>query len=302
MKKLLITGASGFIGRHVVEKLVKTNEYDVTAVISGKRDVAFSDCVLVERADLLNSKECENLFLKIQPQVCCHFAWDLGKGGFLTSDKNLDWLQASIHLAKLFVDNCGEKFFFAGSSSDYGMGDKGNAEDFINTEYSLYGQCKLAFEQVAKNYCLNRNVTFITGRYFSVYGPWDLRLDAAIPTAISSMMQGKDFTCKAPNNLWDFVYVRDCANATVELLSSGNTGEYNIASGQPIRMKEAFSVIARELRTEHLLHFDEKNCYPAFLTADISKLKNTISFAPISFEQGIRETIQWWRSRCTESS
>ena len=145
---------------------------------------------------------------------------------------------------------------------------------------------------------MESNVNLITCRYFYAYGPWDVKSDGAIPTAITSMLNGKEFVCKFPNNVWDFVYIKDCVKATIDLLRVGNKGRYNIASGQPITMREAFTTIARDLHTEHLLRFENDSQSPLYMIADISKLTKEIgAFPSTSFEQGIKETIKWWKSR-----
>ena len=119
MKKLLITGASGFIGRHVVEELASRSEYDITAVVSGRKEISFPENVRIEKADLLDPETIDNLIGKVQPELCCHFAWALNASGFKTSPLNLQWLEASIRILRLFVKNGGKKFLFAGSSSEY---------------------------------------------------------------------------------------------------------------------------------------------------------------------------------------
>jgi len=300
MKKLLITGASGFIGRHVTEQLAKSEDYDITAVISGRREITFSEKIRVEKANLLVPEERIALFDTIRPEICCHFAWKLGESSFIHASDNLDWLIASLHILRLFAENGGRDFFFAGSSSEYGVGWGAYTENPVPPIFSLYGKTKAAFEEVAQTFLENTEMRLITGRFFSAYGPWDTMRGRALPTAITSMLNGQRFICKYPNALWDYVYVQDCAEATELLLRKGKSGCYNIGSGAPITMREAFSTIAKILNTEDLLSF-ETNCEAPSLIADVSKLERDIGYrCSTSFTDGITQTIAWWKKHYIE--
>lgn len=295
MEKLLITGASGLLGRHLVEKLCEDGNYQITAVISGRRAIDFPDAVLVKKANLLDPEECRLLFKEARPDVCCHLAWSLEDSSFSSSLGNVEWLETSLRILRLFAENGGSRFLFAGSSSEYGTGNMGNAECGGKESFSLYGNCKRAFEEAAGTYCKLRNIIFLSARYFSVYGPWDKRTGSGVPTAIRNMMSGHKFLCKAPNNLWDFVYVKDCAEATARLLHQAPSGSYNIATGISLPMRDYFSTVARLLGTEDLLDFAENN-EQLSLMADVTKLKDEAGYCcTTSFEDGIKETIQWWR-------
>ena len=110
------------------------------------------------------------------------------------------------------------------------------------------------------------------------------------------MIKGNKFVCKYPNNLWNFVYVNDCAEATVRLLEGDCRGAYNIASEKLISMREVFSMIADILDRKELLIIDE-NPEQKILSADISRLwRDTGYKCDTAFEQGIRKTIMWWQN------
>ena len=301
MEKILITGASGLIGKAVLEKLNK-DKYEVWAVISGRREIVFPKGVNVVKGNLLDYSFLSDILKRIAPSICLHYAWALNDGFFQKSEENLAWIEASIKLIRLFKANGGKYFFFAGSSAEYGRGTEG-FEEYNNEkgeDLSLYGCTKLCFEKIAFHYCKQESINFLSGRYFSVYGPRDVRKDSALPTIINNFLERKKFVCKSPENLWDYIYIDDCAEATIKLLEKNCVGIYNIASGRPKTMRYIFLTIAHEMNAEELLEFED-NKTPKTLTANINKLKKDTGFeCNTSFEEGIKETIQWWRDKYNE--
>lgn len=172
MEKVLVTGAGGFIGHAVVERLANMSEYEVTAVISGRRPVAFPDNVRVETIDLLSETAREVLMERVRPNIMLHYAWGMEDSGFLRTDLNIRWLEISLHLCRLFLRHNGKRFLFAGTSSEYGTGFFGYAESKQNQpRFSLYGSCKLSLEQTAGTLFKHHGVEFASARYFTVYGP-----------------------------------------------------------------------------------------------------------------------------------
>jgi len=296
MKKIMITGASGFLGKYVTEQFAMSGQYEVYAITSGRRSVEFPKGVIVKNADLLNEKETGDLIEEIQPDIMCHLAWALEDHKFLNSEKNIDWLAASIFMLRHFIKNKGSQVLFAGSSSEYGIGSLGYCETVRGREYSLYGITKYTFEQFAKTYCESSGVTFVCARYFSIYGPNDLREGRAIPTAIQTLMKGKKFICRVPYNIWDFVYVEDCARATFQLVEQKCTGCYNVASGKPQMMKDVFRLISEILQCTDLVEYNLDSTEGVSLTADSTRLKEAVGdVCNTPLRDGLEKTIAWWK-------
>ncbi len=301
MKKILITGAGGFLGKYVSEQFALSGQYEVYAVISArggvKRSVEFPAGVVVKKADLLHEEKAADLMAEIRPDVLCHLAWSLEGTDYRKSSQNMDWLAASIILLKHFIHAGGKQFFFAGSSAEYGNGNPGIAENDRSEELSMYGFAKKLFVQAAECCCRTNDVIFTCARYFSIYGPGDDKKASAIPAAILSLLEGKKFVCKAPYNIWDFVYVEDCARAAYQLVEHECAGSYNVASGKPQRMKDVFGLISELLQCEELVEYNTDST--AFsLTADTSRLREAVgNVCSTPFREGLEKTVVWWKHR-----
>lgn len=231
---------------------------------------------------------------KVNPDEVIHLAWSLNGPGFLQSAENIQWLEASLSLLRYFK---GEAFFFAGSSAEYGTGTNCKEDDPCYP-ISLYGECKKAFERTAAWYCAEKGIRFVCTRFFSVYGPYDLRQGRALPSAIRAFLNNEPFICKEPNNTWDYIFTEDVGRAMSKLLKSDFTGAVNFSSGKAITMREAFLTIAETMGKKQLLSFKNERLPGRELVGDNTLLRQRVGFDDFTdFREGIRKTVQWWEGR-----
>lgn len=296
MKKVLITGASGLLGQWLVKCFAADSNYEVHAVISGRREFSFDEGVVVEKANLLNAADAQELIDRVKPEVLCHLAWALDDSKFTMDEKNVDWLIASLNIMKYFRHADGKVMLFSGSSSEYGQGSKGTSEGEADTVYSLYGAAKKSFEGMAATFCKEAGIKFIGTRIFSVYGPGDDRAGSALPTLMKSLVTGEKFECRAPYNIWDYIYVEDCARAIYELIEHDCNGIYNIGSGEPVMMKDIVTLAAKIAGREDLVSCNMANKRGVSLLGDVTKIENETGFkCQVSLEDGIQRTLDWWK-------
>ena len=297
-KKVLVTGAGGFLGSAVMKRLAEMDDYETTAVISGRRPVNFPEGIRIETADLLAERARTELMERTRPDVMLHFAWSLDDGGFLNSEDNIKWLEASLHICRLFRSCGGTRFLFAGSSSEYGTGFAGSTEMPRQPMFSLYGNCKLAFEQIAENFFKQNAMEFASARFFSIYGPGDDRPGRALPLAISKILSGEKFYCMGPGNIWDYIYVDDAAEAAIRLLESTYCGPINIASGKTRTMREVFAAVAELIGAPDLIEFDETKFGSVIYSANVELMQTVLHYqCSTPFREGLKKTIQWWRDK-----
>lgn len=291
METVLFTGGSGYLGSAVMERLGKTGEYNIIAV-SSKPPKNVNGGGQWKLVNLLNKDEVTALMNQVRPDILCHFAWSASGKGYRQSEDNLDWIEASFHLMRQFH---GRRLIYAGSSSEYEL-----VDDSGKRSWSLYGTSKLMFETLAMEYCRENNISFASGRIFTVYGPGDIKVDAAIPSAIQTMLRGKPFRCNAPNNMWDYIFIDDAAEALTRLICSDVEGILDIGTGKPIFMRQAFQTIADIVGYPDCLMCNEDNTDSVRLVANVTHMKQKLDYtAEISFSEGIAKTVTWWKEQDT---
>lgn len=297
MKKLLITGASGFIGKGILNELSKHTEYDIFAVTTKKANLKKYSNIHVIEANLLIHHECEILVEKVKPQLMIHLAWTLqGNDSFQYDQTNLEWLEVSLHLLRCFIKNGGRRFIFAGSSSEYDLALPRLSEKIVNVKINLYGKCKNAFTEIAMILCSQQKISFATARFFSVYGENDTREGRAIPMAIQAFLNKRNVICNSPNSIWDYIYIKDAAKATIKIMESTYDGIVNVSTAIPLSMREVFGTIADIMGCSELLTLDNQEMPGQILVSDNTVLRNFIQYTPqISFREGIVKTVDWWK-------
>lgn len=299
MKKVILTGANGFIGKQAIQYLEKLN-YEIHCVTTKKIENCGHN-VTWHRVDLLNDDECMSIFKSLKPTHLLHFAWYTEPGVYWSSEKNTDWLRSSLKMLQYFSQYGGKRATFAGTCAEYDW------SSGICTEYvtpikpkTLYGNCKSRLRSEATEFCSNNNISFSWGRIFFLYGPYEnpLRL---VPSVILSLLKNSEAKCTHGMQLRDFLYSEDVASAFVELLDSGIEGDVNIGSGTPISIKEIVNKISIKVYRHDLVTFGAIPVPPddpPLIVADIKRLKNEVGWEPkYSLDKGLDKTIEWWKQK-----
>lgn len=299
MEKVLITGAGGFIGRHTVEVATEKSDWEIHVVVSGAHTYNFSGKVCMHTADLSNEQDCEQLMRNVSPDIIIHLAWEMGIKGYQREVTNLIWVENSLRLLRLFFEFGGRRFIFAGTGAEYYQSGGRCLEEPVQDKRTLYGESKRAFEQLAGNYCRDSQLEFVSARIFSVYGEKDYRKnDSAIASAIQSFNKGEIFTCKTPNNVWDFIHVADVAGALIQIADSNYCGIVNVASGKPRLVKNVFEEIAKKMECQSLLQFEENEKDITVLVSNPTILNEVIGYkCKVGLSEGLERTIAWWCHR-----
>ena len=264
MKKVLVTGSSGFIGRHCIPFLLERG-FEVFAITRNEIPRADSS-VFWEKIDLSHAEQIDSFLERVKPEFLLHLAWYAKHGLYWNAPENLDCVGQSLHLLKSFAHHGGKRAVMAGSCAEYDWKNPLCREDEMPLQsQGLYGTCKSALHRMAAQFSHLQGLSFAWGRIFYLFGPHEQK-ERLIPSLISSLLQGKEFLCAQGDLERDFLYVKDVAEAFVCLLDSSVQGSVNIASGTNVSIKQMVASIAEKMDAIDLVRFR----------------KNEGSFLPIS--------------------
>ncbi len=290
-KRVLITGATGLIGRYAVAQLINAG-FDVLAV-------SRSGCGASGISLDVHDSDALNVFMRReQPEYLLHLAWNV-EPGFYTSTDNLDWVVSSLNLLKIFTENGGKRAVFAGTCCEYDMSYGFLQEDVTPMKPdSLYGTAKLSLYQLASSWAAKMNLSFAWGRIFFLYGKNERR-ERIVPYIIDSLLEGKKPELKYPFILRDYTYAEDVARGIAALLMSDFNGAVNISSGQAVALCDIAKRAALLMNCpvpEYEEVYDEN--MPPLVVGDCRRLNHAIGFTPsVSWEEGLSEVIEERRKR-----
>lgn len=280
MKRLLVTGSGGLIGRHM-------------------RPAAGFEVVRAD-VDLLEPGAAEGLVARTRPTHLLHLAWETEPGAFWSSPANVRWLECSLALLRSFAAAGGERAVLAGSCAEYDWAAAGRCSE-VSTPLApatLYGACKHALGIAGGACCREAGVSFAWGRVFFLHGPGEdeRRL---LPSLARALLAGEPAPMSHGRQVRDFLHSSDVAAAFLALLESGVEGPVNIASGEPRSLAEFGEQVARCAERADLLRLGElpeRSGEPGELVADVARLRDEVGWRPrLTFEQGIASSVAGWR-------
>ena len=290
MKRVLVTGARGFVGRHCLPLLLARG-YEVHAV-STRPGPKADDDVRWHQVDLLDGAAAPALIDAVQPSHLLQLAWCTAHGAYWTSPQNLQWVESTLALAREF-SRSGSRMVMAGTCAEYDWGHRVCSERTTPLiPATLYGAAKHAANTVLERYSHSANVSYASGRLFLLYGP-DEAPERLVPSVARALIAGTPAQCTHGQQVRDLLHVRDAADAFVALLDSDVEGPFNIASGMPIKIADVISGLASVAGRPDLVREE-----PGELTADVSRIRRELKWsAQCDLQAGLVEMIEWWRER-----
>jgi nucleoside-diphosphate-sugar epimerase len=299
-KRVLLTGANGFIGRHAIGRLVERG-FDVHAVARSPQSGLPEPATTWHVGDLLDDAFQQSLIVAVRPTHLLHLAWYTEHGKYWTAPENLDWVLASVSLVRHFVLSGGRRLVCAGTCAEYDWTDGSCfAEAAPTRPATLYGVCKNGVREIVERYAATQGVSSAWGRLFFLYGPGEAHA-RLVPTLVESLLRGERAECRFGDHVRDFMHAADASAAFAALLDSEVAGAVNIASGRPCSLGLLARTIARKLSRPALLHVETRSPTPdnpARLTADIRRLSSEVVWRPrFDLDSGLDDVLETYHAR-----
>jgi len=299
MKRVLVTGANGFIGRSIVPLLMKKDmEVHCIDIKSPEESIPG---VCWHQINLIDAEKMLKLMLDIKPTHLLHFAWFAVPDKYWTSPENIRWVQASLALLQGFAQSGGQRVVMAGTCAEYDWNYGYCSEDLTPLKpATLYGICKHSLQMLLSAFSVQTGLSSAWGRIFFLYGPYEYP-DRLVPSVVRSLLNGTMAKCSLGEQLRDFLHVQDVASAFVSILESEICGPVNIGSGNPIKIKDMVLMIGEKIGCIDLIDLDAiptRPNDPILLLPNIHKLHHEIGWKPThTISSGLSDTIEWWQSK-----
>ena len=316
-KAVLVTGGAGYVGSHTCKLLAKNGYLPVT-VDKHYRDGLISfgpnyKLHLPQEIDRLDEIVKRNNITS-----CIHFAGSTSVPESVADPSQYykNNLITTISLLDKLISLDIKTFVFSSSAATYGdPGMNRCKESDVCKPINSYGATKLMIEQVCRDYLTAYGLSSVGLRYFNAAGAdpegeiGELREKEThiIPLAIGAAKQGKTFKMfgdkyQTPDGtcVRDYVHVMDLADAHVKALNYANDNSvaevFNLGSGAPASNKELLDAVQKHAGAMNIEIHDNRPGDPAYLVADISKVKQILQWEPTqsSIDNVVATAVQWY--------
>jgi UDP-glucuronate 4-epimerase len=315
MKKLLITGGAGFIGSHLIDRLLTTDVdqitviddfndfYDPSIKRANIREHLKDPRYKISEIDIRNGAALEQLFASNTFDCVVHLAARAGVRPSLSepqlySETNIN---GTVNLLELARQNNIKQFVFGSSSSVYGINAKVpfSEDDPIRQPISPYAATKAAGELLCHTYSHLYGLRCVCLRFFTVYGPRQ-RPDLAIHKFARLITQGKPIPVFGDGTTRrDYTYVDDIIDGVIAAMNYDKSDYevFNLGESRTVELNELISLLEKELDTHATINRQPPQPGDVPQTfADISKARALLGYKPkTQIEEGLHRFVEWFR-------
>ena len=299
--RILVTGASGFVGSAVVRQLVNAGQNVAVLLRPTSNRGRIADILghlTVIEGDFCDLVAVAPQIVTFAPDIVIHIAWGGVNGANRNDPKQYDNVTASLALYHLVVAAGCKRFVGLGSQAEYGACPARVYEGTPTLPATLYGAAKLATYFLLRGLAIRDGLGFVWLRLFSSYGPRE-NPNTLIPYLVRSLLKGERPALTKCDQIWDFIYIDDVAAAVLAAAGTAASGVFNLGSGyaQPLRdvvtslrdyidpaLPVGFGAIP--YRPDQVMH----------LEANITALTTATGWKPaMPLDEGLRRTVDWFR-------
>lgn len=304
MPTAIVTGPTGAVGVALINKLLQ-EDYFIYAIVR-QHSCRISNLPVHNNLKIIHSN-LENLalvneYISERGDVFYHLAWD----GTIGPERNDLYLQNqnvkyALDAVSLAAELGCKTFIGIGSQAEYGRTNEKLSGLTPTYPESGYGVAKLCAGHLTRILCEQKGIRHIWARILSVYGPNDSEKSMII-SVMYKMLKGEQTYFTQGEQIWDYLYSSDAAEALFLLDKSGIGGKtYCIGSGEGKSLSEYITAMQKIVNPNVLVRLGDipyADKQVMHLCADITELQKDTGFSPkISFEEGIRLTKEWYKKR-----
>lgn len=301
--KVLLTGASGFIGASLTRLLVSEGCRVHALARPGSNLERIQDlsggALSIELGDVLTPDQMTQVVARVQPELCFHLAWYAEPGVYQTSPLNIPYVAASLDLASQLAAAGCRRLVVAGTCAEYDADNGYLAESSPTRPATLYAASKVALHTLLARLAERIGLEVTWPRIFYVYGPGE---DARrfIPAVINAVLAGEPTRLTPGEQVRDYLHVDDVASALWALARSSLTGAVNVGSGNPVTNRDIALRIGDILQRPELVKFGDlayRPGDPMFVCANNRLLLSGTDWRPrYDIDAGLCQTATWWRN------
>ena len=302
--RVFLTGASGFIGSFLAGLLVDRC-HEVAVLLrpdaSPWRIADKLDSLRTIVGDLDQIDAIARELADFAPEVVIHAAWS----GVASRDRNDVRQTVNIERSARLLSQCikaGAKSFVGfGSQAEYGANAINPDEWSTLRPTTMYGATKAAAFHVLRAICDRHDVRFSWARVFSTYGPKD-SVDWMIPQLTLSLLRGRRPALTKGTQQWDYCHASDVARAVIYIAETRDAhGPFNIGAGMTHSIRHIVELVRDIVAPGASLGFGEvpyRSEQVMHLQANVTRIRDATGWRPeISIEDGLRETVEWYRAQ-----
>ena len=307
-RPVLITGATGFVGSYLVERLLDAGA-NVTTIIRDYRPDSlfvnrdlFSDVNRV-KGDLSDYRLVERTLADYEIDTVFHLAAQTvvsiaNTSPYSTLQNNI---ASTMNLIEAIRVN-GKVRHVTVASSDKAYGELDERRQYVETDavngLHPYDCSKSITDLISQTYIETYQLPIAITRCGNIYGGGDMNWSRLIPRTIRRILRGKlPEIWGSGNETRDYFFVKDCVDAYILLSEREAIGPYNFSTGEEMTVKDVVEAICKEMKTP--IQFDVRNNLDAEINyqwLDSTKARTNLGWKPnYKFKVGIKSTVQWYR-------